>query len=41
MLFRSIPEQLASYGHDDDGTAASKQFLIRDGLLLKPLGVAR
>ena len=35
-----IPEQLASYSHDDDGTAASKQFLIREGLLLKPLGGA-
>lgn len=30
-----IPEQLASYGHDDDGTAASKQFLIKEGLLLR------
>ncbi|KPW94086.1 TldD/PmbA family protein [Pseudomonas syringae] len=35
-----IPEQLASYAHDDDGTAASKQFLIRDGLLQRPLGGA-
>lgn len=35
-----IPEQLASYQHDDDGTAASKQFLIRDGLLQRPLGGA-
>ena len=35
-----IPEQLASYSHDDDGTAASKQFLIRDGLLQRPLGGA-
>jgi len=35
-----IPEQLASYGHDDDGTPASKQFLIRDGLLERPLGGA-
>ncbi|MGR2710650.1 peptidase C69 [Pseudomonas sp. IB20] len=35
-----IPEQLASYSHDDDGTRATKQFLIRDGLLLKPLGGA-
>ncbi|AGE27812.1 TldD/PmbA family protein [Pseudomonas poae] len=35
-----IPEQLASYQHDDDGTRASKQFLIREGLLLKPLGGA-
>jgi predicted Zn-dependent protease len=35
-----IPEELASYGHDDDGSKASKQFLIRDGLLLRPLGGA-
>ena len=35
-----IPEQLASYSHDDDGTAASKQFLIRNGLLERPLGGA-
>jgi len=36
----TIGEELASYSHDDDGTAASKQFLIRDGLLLRPLGGA-
>jgi predicted Zn-dependent protease len=36
----SIPEQLASYSHDDDGTPASKQFLIRDGILERPLGGA-
>jgi len=35
-----IPEQLASYAHDDDGTPASKQFLIRNGLLQRPLGGA-
>ena len=35
-----IPEQLASYGHDDDGTPASKQFLIKDGVLVRPLGGA-
>jgi predicted Zn-dependent protease len=35
-----IPEQLASYSHDDDGTAAHKQFLIREGLLIRPLGGA-
>ncbi|NBF05386.1 TldD/PmbA family protein [Pseudomonas sp. Fl5BN2] len=35
-----IPEELASYGHDDDGTAARKQFLIREGLLVRPLGGA-
>ncbi|PUA44909.1 peptidase C69 [Pseudomonas protegens] len=35
-----IPEELASYSHDDDGSAASKQFLIREGLLVRPLGSA-
>ncbi|UVJ43726.1 TldD/PmbA family protein [Pseudomonas sp. LS1212] len=35
-----IPEQLASYAHDDDGTPAHKQLLIRDGLLIRPLGGA-
>ncbi len=35
-----IPEELASYSHDDEGSAASKQFLIREGLLLRPLGGA-
>ena len=35
-----IPEQLASYSHDDDGTPAHKQFLIRQGTLLRPLGSA-
>ena len=34
----SLPEQLASYSHDDDGTPAHKEFLIREGLLLRPLG---
>jgi predicted Zn-dependent protease len=32
------PEQYASYGWDDDGLAASKQFLIRKGVLERPLG---
>ena len=36
----SIPEELASYSHDDDGTPASKAFLISNGLLLRPLGGA-
>ncbi|WP_085676720.1 MULTISPECIES: TldD/PmbA family protein [unclassified Pseudomonas] len=36
----TIGEELASYSFDDDGTAASKQFLIRDGLLVRPLGGA-
>ncbi|MBT8765314.1 TldD/PmbA family protein [Metapseudomonas boanensis] len=33
-----IPEELASYSHDDDGHPARKELLIRDGLLLRPLG---
>ena len=36
----TIAEQLASYGFDDDGTPAHKEFLIREGLLLRPLGGA-
>ena len=35
-----VPEELASYGHDDDGSPAQREFLIRDGLLLRPLGGA-
>lgn len=36
----AIPEELASYAHDDDGTPAHKQFLIREGVLVGPLGGA-
>lgn len=32
------PEQLASYAFDDDGTRASKVWLIQGGILLRPLG---
>ena len=32
------PEQYASYGWDDDGLAAEKRFLIRNGILERPLG---
>ncbi|NQD94749.1 TldD/PmbA family protein [Pseudomonas sp. CrR25] len=35
-----LPEELASYAFDDDGSPARKEFLIRDGLLLRPLGGA-
>ncbi|QJR15637.1 TldD/PmbA family protein [Usitatibacter palustris] len=31
-------EQFASYGWDDDGLAAEKQYVIRKGLLERPLG---
>jgi predicted Zn-dependent protease len=34
------PEQLASYRWDDDGSLAQKEFVIRDGLLVRPLGGA-
>ncbi|WP_281211729.1 TldD/PmbA family protein [Pseudomonas fulva] len=36
----TLSEELASYSHDDDGTPASKQFLIQNGVLLRPLGGA-
>jgi predicted Zn-dependent protease len=35
-----IPEELASYGWDDEGSPATRQHLIRAGLLLRPLGGA-
>jgi predicted Zn-dependent protease len=34
------PEELASYGWDDDGTRAEKVHLIRNGILERPLGGA-
>jgi predicted Zn-dependent protease len=34
----TIPDELASYSFDDDGTAAEKVWLIRDGVLQRPLG---
>ena len=32
------PEQLASYGYDDDGAPAEKAWIIKDGILLRALG---
>jgi predicted Zn-dependent protease len=32
------PEQLASYAYDDEGTPATKEYVIKDGLLVRPLG---
>lgn len=32
------PEQFASYGFDDEGAAAKKEFVIKDGLLQRGLG---
>ena len=34
------PEELASYAYDDEGTPAQRKYIIRDGLLLRPLGGA-
>lgn len=34
------PEELASYRHDDDGTLAQREYLIRRGILQRPLGGA-
>ncbi len=34
----TLPEQLASYGFDDDGLPAEKVYLIRQGILITPLG---
>jgi len=35
-----VPEEAASYGFDDDGTPAGREYLIRDGILQRPLGGA-
>ena len=34
------PEQLASYAYDDEGTAAQREYIIRNGILERPLGGA-
>jgi predicted Zn-dependent protease len=34
----SYPEELATYAFDDDGARAEKVFLIRNGILVAPLG---
>jgi len=36
----TISNQLASYAFDDEGSPATKEYLIRDGILQKPLGSA-
>jgi predicted Zn-dependent protease len=32
------PHQFATYGFDDDGAAAERRYIIRGGVLLRPLG---
>ncbi len=34
----TIPEQFVSYGFDDDGQPASREYLIQHGILQRPLG---
>ena len=36
----TVDGQYATYSHDDEGTPAKRQFLIRDGLLVRGLGGA-
>lgn len=36
----TIAKEFASYGFDDEGTKATKEFLIKDGVLIRPLGAA-
>ena len=36
----TVSGEAASYAFDDEGTPAEKQFLIKDGLLVRPLGGA-
>jgi predicted Zn-dependent protease len=31
-------DELASYGYDDDGLKATKEFIIKGGILMRPLG---
>jgi len=36
----TLPEELASYAFDDEGTPAERTYLIREGTLMRPLGGA-
>ncbi len=36
----TISQEFASYGYDDEGSKASKEYLIKDGILVRPLGAA-
>ncbi len=35
-----IANEVASYGHDDEGTKATREYVIRNGILERPLGGA-
>ena len=34
----TVAGEIASYGYDDDGTPAERTYLIKDGILQRPLG---
>jgi predicted Zn-dependent protease len=34
----TITEQFASFAYDDDGAPATREFIIKDGVLMRPLG---
>lgn len=36
----TIEEEFSSYGFDDEGTSAHKEYIIKDGILIRPLGGA-
>jgi len=36
----TIREEFSSYGYDDEGQKAEKEYIIKDGLLVRPLGSA-
>lgn len=36
----TVPAEFASFAFDDEGTPATREYLIRDGILLRPLGGA-
>jgi len=36
----ALPGELAGYGYDDEGTPARREYLIRNGILERPLGGA-
>jgi predicted Zn-dependent protease len=36
----TVTQEVASYGFDDEGTKAEREYLIRDGILVRPLGGA-
>jgi predicted Zn-dependent protease len=38
VAFDPLPGELATYGYDDEGAAARKVYLIRDGILVSALG---